>query len=187
MFKWLGGLVDSNERELKRLQPQSLCVHLAEGRDMSVAVPARKRKWAALSVTLEKLRWDSLEALDGKGQVIGIVENEETGGLDGAARVAAWLKQQRISPRVIFDEWSGVFDGELFKVKQPVALVAVAEKGYMTVRLTVRGEAGHASRPARNGVIERLSSAVTRLGKKPVRAAYREPVRSMFTTLAHHT
>lgn len=68
--------------ELKRLQPQSLCVHLAEGRDLSVAVPSRKRKWAALAVTLDKLRWDTLEALDGKGQVLGIVENEETGGLE---------------------------------------------------------------------------------------------------------
>lgn len=63
--------------QLRKLQPQSLLVHLADGRDMSVAIPARKKKWAQVGATLEKLRWFQLEALDGKGQVLDVIDNED--------------------------------------------------------------------------------------------------------------
>lgn len=65
---------------LRKLQPKSIRAHLADGRTEQIAVPTTRKKWAHVSVTLTKLRWLSLEALDAQGGILGVVENDTPAG-----------------------------------------------------------------------------------------------------------
>jgi carboxypeptidase PM20D1 len=47
----------------------------------------------------------------------------------------------------VIDEGLLVLDGVMPGLKQPAALVGIAEKGYMSVQLTVSATPGHSSMP----------------------------------------
>jgi carboxypeptidase PM20D1 len=49
----------------------------------------------------------------------------------------------------------------------PVALIGIAEKGYMTVRVTARAEGGHSSMPPPETAMERLSRAILAIRAHP--------------------
>jgi hypothetical protein len=73
---------------LKRWNPASVRVHLADGRTEQVAIPGRKnRRWVQVEKTLSQLRWVRLEALDAKGAIIDVLDNDapasELEDLDG--------------------------------------------------------------------------------------------------------
>jgi len=115
---------------------------------------------------------------------IALGHDEETGGLKGAAEIAKQLMLKKIKPLVILDEWSGVFDAQLLKANKPVALVAVAEKGYMSVVLEVKSNAGHSSKPPKSTVIDILSRAIAAVNSKPMSTQLSEPVKTMFERLS---
>jgi carboxypeptidase PM20D1 len=55
-------------------------------------------------------------------------------------------------------------------VKPLVALVGIAEKGYVTVELTTAARGGHSSMPPRRGAVGRLAAAVARIEETPMPA-----------------
>ncbi len=116
---------------------------------------------------------------------IALGHDEESGGRQGAVEIRKLLEAKKIKPLAIFDEWSGVFAGNILKVNKAVALVAVAEKGYLTVSLEVEGETGHSSKPPRTTAIDRLSRAIAVLNRKPMPARLTEPVKTMFERMAN--
>jgi carboxypeptidase PM20D1 len=84
--------------------------------------------------------------------------DEETLG-GGAKAIARLLKERNVRPWFVIDEGLGVeLDSPL--TGKPAALVGIAEKGYMTVRVTARSEGGHSSMPPRETAAERLSRAI---------------------------
>ena len=66
------------------------------------------------------------------------------GGPRGAAQIAALLQQRGVALDFVIDEGLLVLDGVVPGVKQPTALVGVAEKGYMSVVLKIAATPGHA-------------------------------------------
>jgi carboxypeptidase PM20D1 len=103
--------------------------------------------------------------------------DEEVSGFEGAARVAAVLRDRGVHPWIVLDEGGGVVDSVPMLSDEPVALVKVAEKGYVDVRLTARGQGGHSSMPAPPSAIGTLSEAIRRLEAHPMppRVAVLEP------------
>lgn len=89
--------------------------------------------------------------------------DEETGGEHGNAVIAARLKAQGVKLHAVLDEGSVVAVDILPNVSGAVALVGVAEKGYLTVELRVEGEGGHSSMPAPETSVEILAQALTHL------------------------
>ena len=69
---------------------------------------------------------------------------------------------------------------------RPMAMVNVAEKGYLTLTLVATGEGGHSSNPPRLSTIGRLSSALARIEANPFEPRLVGPVEAMFETLAPH-
>ena len=63
--------------------------------------------------------------------------DEEVGGQDGAKAVAEHLEKQGIEFEFVVDEGGVVLDGVIESVDRPVALIGVAEKGYLNLRLRV--------------------------------------------------
>ena len=106
--------------------------------------------------------------------------DEETGGAGGAREIAALLKRRGVKPAMVLDEGGVIGDGVLAGVRQPVALVGVAEKGFVTIELTARTAGGHSSLPPAQSAVGIVSAAIARLEQNPMPARLDGPTRQMF-------
>jgi carboxypeptidase PM20D1 len=109
--------------------------------------------------------------------------DEEVGGSHGAAAIARVLGERRVHPAFVLDEGGALASGMLPGIEGPVALVGIAEKGYLTLDLTVQAEGGHSSMPPRQTAIGILSAALDELEERPVPGGIRGPTEEMFAYL----
>jgi carboxypeptidase PM20D1 len=110
--------------------------------------------------------------------------DEELGGEDGARRISALLRQQAIRLRFALDEGLLITHGMVPGVARPVALIGLAEKGYVTLKLTAKGQPGHTSMPPRHSAIGVLSEAITRVEAQQMPAHLTGLPRDMFEAVA---
>jgi len=94
--------------------------------------------------------------------------DEEIGGTDGAARIAAQFKAQGVRLGMVLDEGMLITHGMVPGVSKPVALVGLAEKGYATVQLKAQAAGGHSSMPPPRSAIGLLSEAIARIEAHPM-------------------
>jgi carboxypeptidase PM20D1 len=106
--------------------------------------------------------------------------DEETGGSTGAFQIAALLRHRNIQLEYVLDEGGNILDGIIPDARAPVALIGIAEKGYVSLELTVEMPGGHASTPPDHTAIGVLSSAIAKLEDAPFPAHLSEPIRQMF-------
>jgi carboxypeptidase PM20D1 len=83
----------------------------------------------------------------------------------------------------VIDEGGNILDRIIPGTRAPVALIGIAEKGYVSLELSVITAAGHASIPPDHTAIGILSSAIAKLESSPFRARLSEPTRHMFAFL----
>ncbi len=110
--------------------------------------------------------------------------DEETGGGEGAARIAELLDSRDVELEYVLDEGLAITHGILPGVTRPVALVGIAEKGYVSLELAVETEGGHSSMPPKQTAISILSTALHNLESNPFRSRITRPVQQMFEHLA---
>jgi len=110
--------------------------------------------------------------------------DEETGGEQGAARIAALLGERGIRAEFTLDEGLVITERIVPGVRAPVAMVGVAEKGVVSVELVAECEAGHSSRPALPTSVGTLAGAVSRLEARQFPVRLVRPVREMFAFAA---
>src|SRR5258705_11496160 len=67
--------------------------------------------------------------------------DEEVGGMHGAARTAALLASRGVKLEYVLDEGGAIATGLVPGIPGPVALVGIAEKGYLSLELTEIGRA----------------------------------------------
>lgn len=133
---------------------------------------------------------EAVEWLLGNGYVpprtvyLAFGHDEEIGGREGAAQVAALLKSRGVMAEWLLDEGSAVLEDIVPGVARPVASINAAEKGYLTVRLTARQEGGHSSRPPRTTAVGQLARAVARVQDAPLPARLERPMTDMLDRLA---
>jgi carboxypeptidase PM20D1 len=92
--------------------------------------------------------------------------DEEVGGSRGAAKIADVLAARKVRLEYVLDEGGNIVQGIIPNVAAPVALVGIAEKGYVSLELSVERPGGHSSMPPRHTAVGVLSQAVTRLEAK---------------------
>jgi len=68
-----------------------------------------------------------------------------------------------------------------------VAMIGVAEKGFLTLRLTARAAGGHSSVPPPSTAIGRLARAIVRIEENPLPARSEGLVSDMLRAMAPHT
>ncbi|MBO9625656.1 MAG: M20/M25/M40 family metallo-hydrolase [Microbacterium sp.] len=112
--------------------------------------------------------------------------NEETYG-HAAEEIARVLRDRGIVPWLVIDEGGAVVEAPLPFVPGRAAMIGVGEKGVMTVRLTARGEGGHASAPPSLTAVRRIARAVDRLGPSTFRPRASAAVLRMLSLLAVQT
>ena len=106
--------------------------------------------------------------------------DEEIGGGNGAAHIAKLLESRNVKAEWIMDEGAVIAIGLVPGVAQPVSLIGIAEKGYMTLVLTVEQAGGHSSTPPPQSAVGILSSAIHNLQNNLFPAKMEGPGMQMF-------
>ncbi|MFW6253143.1 MAG: M20/M25/M40 family metallo-hydrolase [bacterium] len=110
--------------------------------------------------------------------------DEEVSGQRGASRIAAELQSRGVRAACLVDEGTAVVENTIKLIERPVALVGMAEKGYVDVRLAVRGAEGHASMPSRRTATGRLARALCRIERRPFPTRVVPSVHEFLSSLA---
>jgi len=94
--------------------------------------------------------------------------DEEIGGGRGASAVVQYLKDQNVEVAWSLDEGSFILNGVVPGVSKNVALINVAEKGYVTLDLVATSQGGHSSMPTADSAVTLLAEAIVKLRNAPV-------------------
>jgi len=112
--------------------------------------------------------------------------DEEVGGMRGASAISRWFSDQQIHASWIIDEGSPVGQGLIGFVQKPIALIGIAEKGYVDLVVEVEGKGGHASMPPRHTALGALAHALARIEDKPFPARLTKTTDEFLAALAPH-
>lgn len=110
--------------------------------------------------------------------------DEENGGAAGAKAIAALLRARGVRLDFVTDEGMLITEGMMPGLTSPAALIGVAEKGSLTLRLTATEPPGHSSMPGPRSAIGALATALAKLEHAPMPAAIRGVPAEMLETLA---
>jgi len=112
--------------------------------------------------------------------------DEEAGGTAGAREIAALLARRGVELEMVIDEGGVIGDGLFPGVSSPVALLGIAEKGFVSVELSARSAGGHSSLPPRQSTVGVLAAAIARLEENPMPARLAGPTRELFDRIGPH-
>lgn len=111
--------------------------------------------------------------------------DEEVGGPEGAGAIAETLAGRGVDEfAFVLDEGGAIVGGEAMGLDGSVAVIGVAEKGFISLELSVEGEGGHSSTPPEHTTIGILAAAITRLENSPFPARLDGAVEEMFGYIA---
>jgi carboxypeptidase PM20D1 len=121
-----------------------------------------------------------------RGIMFAFGHDEEISGLNGNLKIAEMLKARGQKLAFVSDEGGMLATGMVGDVDQPVAIIGIAEKGYLTLRLTAHAKGGHSSMPpaADETAVGRLIKAMTRVSDAPFTSGIDTPTRAMLEALA---
>ena len=102
--------------------------------------------------------------------MIGLGHDEEAGGANGAAAIARLLKGRGVRLEWVLDEGSVIADGIVAGLGKPLALIGVAEKGYLTAQIVVTAPGGHSAIPPYETAVTKLARVITRIQENPLPA-----------------
>jgi carboxypeptidase PM20D1 len=93
--------------------------------------------------------------------------DEELTGMEGAGKIAQYFKDNGQQFEYITDEGFLLISGAIPGINGPVALIGIAEKGYLNLELAAESEGGHSSMPPRQTTAGIIAAAVDKLEKNP--------------------
>ncbi len=110
--------------------------------------------------------------------------DEEIGGDDGALAVSQFFQEQDTRLHFVLDEGGLVIDGVL-PTDRPIAIIGIAEKGYLSLELVARSSGGHSSTPPSDKSIIKLSNALIKLEQNPFPARIDGATELMFDSIGN--
>ncbi len=94
--------------------------------------------------------------------------DEELGGMAGNRQIANHLKAQNVRLAWVLDEGFFVLNNMVPGVSAPVAMIGIAEKGYLNLKLNLERPGGHSSTPPTHTAIGEMSQAIHQLETQPM-------------------
>ena len=192
LYPWPGSATE--------LAPIVLLAHL----DVVPVEPGSEERWshgAFAGEIAEGFVWGR-GSLDDKVSALGILEaaehllargfeprrtvlfafghDEEVGGREGAASIAALLAERGGGALFTLDEGLVITEGLMPGVARPVALLGLAEKGYVSLELIARAPGGHSSMPPARTATGALAAAIHALDENPMAARIEGAAAEMF-------
>lgn len=106
--------------------------------------------------------------------------DEEVSGREGAVKIAQYFKEKGIHFDAVYDEGGFVVapKSAIESVDKPLALVGTGEKGFLTVRISVKGIGGHSSMPPLKGSLVYAAEIIEKLNNKQMDAEIIPPIES---------
>ena len=107
--------------------------------------------------------------------------DEEIGGDDGAAVIAAFCAKKKIRFEYVLDEGQFVMTDVIGGLHQPLAMIGIAEKGNTTLTLTAQlDDGGHSALPPEETAVGMVSKAIYTLERQPFPARIDGATGAMF-------
>ena len=169
------------------LKPAVLMAHL----DVVPVIEGNRKYWKADPFGGEVLRdtiWGR-GSIDDKVSAIGLMEavetlledgfqprrtfyialghDEEIGGPLGARTIAEHLESLGVEAAFVIDEGGYISRDMIPGMESDVALIGIAEKGFVSLYLSLEMEGGHSSMPEKETAIDVMAAAISRLKKNP--------------------
>ncbi len=148
-------------------------------------------------------------SFDDKGQLVAILEaietllatgfvpkrtiwiafgcDEEVRGQKGAKLIASTLAAEGHRFAFVLDEGGAVVEGFIPGVHRPVAVVGIAEKGNLDLKLISSRDGGHSSTPKNPTSLGKLAAAVSRIEQRQAPGRLTLPVRKLFIALGYES
>ncbi|QOI96787.1 MAG: M20/M25/M40 family metallo-hydrolase [Flammeovirgaceae bacterium] len=130
--------------------------------------------------TVEKLLTENFQPERTVYLVFG--HDEEIGG-KGATAIAKLLKDRNIAAEFVLDEGGLITAEKVPGMTKPIALLGTAEKGYLSLKLSVSLPGGHSSMPEKETAIDVLAKALNTLRSKPFEPEFSEPMHGLIESL----
>ena len=111
---------------------------------------------------------------------------EEISG-KGAVNIVRWFAERNIVPAMVVDEGGAVVRDVFPGVKEPCALIGIAEKGMLNLEYRIASSGGHASAPKPHTPVGRLAMACARVEAHPFPSHLTKPVLEMFDNLGRRS
>lgn len=90
--------------------------------------------------------------------------DEEVGGQQGAVKIAEYFKRKNIHFDAVYDEGGLILEkGSVAGIDADVAVIGCAEKGFLSVKIKVKGLGGHSSMPPLETAIGKAAVIMQRL------------------------
>lgn len=131
----------------------------------------------------------ALEALINEGFVpeqdiyLAFAGDEEISG-HGASDIVDLFEKRGIKPGAVLDEGGAVVQNVFPGVKEPCALIGIAEKGMLNLEFSYTGNGGHSSSPKPHTPVGILSAACVKVENNPFPFRITEAPLAMFDVLA---
>lgn len=109
--------------------------------------------------------------------------DEEVGGYEGAQKIAELLESRGVEAEATLDEGMLITQGIMDGISAPVALIGIAEKGFMNLELVAPGTGGHSSMPPSETAVGVLGQAIVRLQNNPMPSSFTGAVKEMLATI----
>ena len=94
--------------------------------------------------------------------------DEEIGGQHGAKKIADLLRERKVELEFVIDEGGSIVGGGIIPgIAGQVAMVGIAEKGYVSLKLTTKAVGGHSSMPPKHSALGVIAQALVDLESKP--------------------
>lgn len=110
--------------------------------------------------------------------------DEEVGGRFGARALVDTLVARGVKPALVLDEGGFLASGVIPGMPGRSAIVGVAEKGYLSLRLTAKAQGGHSSMPTGRTAVGALSRTIAALEANPFPDNLDGPTRDMLEAMA---
>lgn len=111
--------------------------------------------------------------------------NEEVYG-DAQVKIVEQFKRDGIKPALVFDEGGGIINNAFPGVAKDTAFLGVVEKGMINIKLSYEGNGGHSSTPRKNGPIIKMSKALAKLEKIPMKPQIIPTVKEMLNIMGRN-
>jgi len=111
--------------------------------------------------------------------------DEEVGGRQGAIKIAEYFKEKGLNFDAIYDEGGIVAapGSAIESIKKPIGLVGTSEKGFLTLRLNIKGLGGHSSMPPAKGSLVYAAEIIEKLNSNQMPAYITTPVASFLDNI----